>query len=65
VHEIFIEIFFLRGVYFVTGGVLKNVVLFVWIKGCGVCGSHLVKVGVWGVVGSLYRGSSLGELLDK
>jgi hypothetical protein len=49
----------------VTGGVLKNVELFVRIKGCGVCGSHLAKVGGWGAVGRLYKGSSLGELLDK
>ena len=48
-----------------TGGVSKNVVLFVRIKGCGVSGSHLAKVGGWGRVGRLYRGSSLGELLDK
>jgi hypothetical protein len=27
--------------------------LFVRIKGCGVCGSHLVKVGGRGAVGSL------------
>jgi len=48
-----------------TGGVLENAELFVLVKGCGVCGSHLVKVGGWGGVGSLYKTSSLGELLDK
>ena len=31
-----------------TGGVSENAVLFVLVKGCGVSGSHLVKVGGWG-----------------
>jgi hypothetical protein len=47
------NIFFHRGVYLVTGGVLKMTELFVRIKGCGVRGSHLRKVGGRGGVGSL------------
>lgn len=30
---------------FVTGGVSENGVLFVLVKGCGVCGSHLSILG--------------------
>jgi len=34
-----------------TGGVSKNAKLFVLVKGYGVRGSHLGKVGGWGAVG--------------
>jgi hypothetical protein len=49
---IFCEIFFEMGFCFVTGGVLKNVELFVRIKGCGVRGTPTQKVGGRGGVGS-------------
>jgi hypothetical protein len=49
---IFCEIFFEMGFCFVAGGVLKMAELFVRIKGCGVRGSHLRKVGGRGGVGS-------------
>ena len=57
VFKFFCEIFFEMGFYLVTGGVFpmvdwKMVGLFVRIKGCGVCGSHLRKKGGRGVVGS-------------
>ena len=46
------NIFFESRVYFVTGGILKNEELFVFLKGCGVSGSHLVSLGGWVWVGS-------------